>query len=107
MGSHPAQFFVNLFLYYYENKWINKIKKTDIGRPRRFGNVFRFIGDMTALNDCGDFERNFHEIYSSELELKKKNLGYLEGEFLDLMITIKDKKLSTSSLIRETHASPR
>ena len=62
---------------------------------------------MTALNDCGDFERNFHEIYSSELELKKKNLGYLEGEFLDLMITIKDKKLCTSSLIRGTHASPR
>ena len=70
---------------------------------------------MTALNDCGDFERNFHEIYSSELELKKKNLGYLEGEFLDLMITIpydlmitiKDKKLCTSSLIRGTHALPR
>ena len=62
---------------------------------------------MTALNDCGDFERNFHEIYSSELELKKKNLGYLEGEFLDLMITIKDKKLCTSSLIRGKHASPR
>ena len=62
---------------------------------------------MTALNDCGDFERNFHEICSSELELKKKNLGYLEGEFLDLMITIKDKKLCTSSLIRGTHASPR
>ena len=62
---------------------------------------------MTALNDCGDFERNFHEIYSSELELKKKNLGYLEGELLDLMITIKDKKLCTSSLIRGTHASPR
>ena len=62
---------------------------------------------MTALNDCGDFERNFHEIYSSELELKKKNLGYLEGEFLDFMITIKDKKLCTSSLIRGTHASPR
>ena len=62
---------------------------------------------MTALNHCGDFERNFHEIYSSELELKKKNLGYLEGEFLDLMITIKDKKLCTSSLIRGTHASPR
>lgn len=62
---------------------------------------------MTALNDCGDFERNFHEIYSSELELKKKNLGYLEGEFLDLTITIKDKKLCTSSLIRGTHASPR
>ena len=27
MGSDPAQFFVNLFLYYYENKWINKTKK--------------------------------------------------------------------------------
>ena len=57
-----------------------------------FANIFRFIGDLTAFNDCGEFERNFHEIYSPELELRKESLGYLEGSFLDLMITIKDKQ---------------
>ena len=31
----------------------------------------------------------------TQLELKKENLGSLEGSFLDLAITIKDKKICT------------
>lgn len=84
-----------LFIYYYENKWINKIKKTDIGRARHFGNIFRFINDLTVLNDCSELRRSFQKICLPELELKKENLGYVEGSFLDLMINIKDKKIST------------
>ena len=84
-----------LFIYYYGNKWINKIKKTDIGRARHFGNIFRFINDLTVLNDCSQLGRSFQKIYLPELELKKENLGYVEGSFLDLMINMKDKKIST------------
>ena len=41
---------------------------------------------------CGEFERNFREMYLSELELgKKKILGYAVGSFLELTTTIKDK----------------
>ena len=30
MGSDPASFFANLFLYFYESKWMNKLKKNDL-----------------------------------------------------------------------------
>ena len=51
MGSDPAPFFANLFLYTYESKWMAELKKSDIRRARKFVNVFRFIGDLIALND--------------------------------------------------------
>ena len=47
-------FFAHLFLYYYENKWIKKIKKTGMRMARRFTNTFRFIGDLAVLNDIGE-----------------------------------------------------
>ena len=62
---------------------------------RRFGNIFRFIDGLTALSDCGEFERSFHEIYTPELEIKKEYLGCLEVSFLNIMITIKDEKFCT------------
>ena len=79
MGLDPA-----LFFHLFWNKWINKILKSDIERARRFGNVFRFIDDLTALCDYGEFDSNVHEIYPPELELRKANPGYLEGSFLDI-----------------------
>ena len=30
MGFNLALFFANLFLFYYKNEWIKKVKKTDI-----------------------------------------------------------------------------
>ena len=94
MGLYPVPYYANLFLYNYENKQINETKKADIGRARQFRNSFRFLNDLTALNDYGEFERSFLEINSRDQELKK-NFGRLEESFLDLMITIKDKKLCT------------
>ena len=90
MGSYPAPFFPNLFFYYHERKWIKKIYKADSGWARRFEKFFRFTDDLTGLNDC--VEKRFHKNYPPELELEKENLGYREGSFLDLMITIKDKR---------------
>ena len=29
MGSDPAPFFANLFLYFYESKWMNELKKNE------------------------------------------------------------------------------
>ena len=50
---------------------------------------------MVAINDNNEFENCFKEIYPSELELKKENIGYTSGSFLDLMITIEDQKFTT------------
>ena len=57
-----------------------------------FGNIFRFIDELTAFNACDEFEGSCNEIYPSKLELKKENIGYLERSSLDPMITIKDEK---------------
>ena len=42
-----------------------------------FGNIFRFIDELTAFNACDEFEGSCNEIYPSKLELKKENIGYL------------------------------
>ena len=94
MGSDPAPFFANLFLYFYESKWLKELKRIDLSRARRFGNTFRFIDDLTAINDGGEFERCFRDIYPSELKLKKENVGSLDATFLDLELSITDRKFN-------------
>ena len=95
MGSDPAPFMANLFLYYFENKWLQDTKKRDLQKARMFSNTFRFIDDLCALNDKGEFERNCKQIYPEELELKKENIGHHEASFLDLSIKIANKKFTT------------
>ena len=90
MGSDPAPFFANLFLFYYECKWIDKLKKEDYARARKFHNIFRFIDDLLALNDGGEFGKSFLDIYPAELVLNKENVNDHQTTFLDLFIQIID-----------------
>ena len=78
MGSDPASFYRNLFLYYYESKGVNKFEKTDTRGAAHFEIIFRFIDDLIALIECGEFERSFHKVYLFELKKKKENICYLE-----------------------------
>ena len=48
-------------------------------RVRRFTNLFRFINDLVACSDGGEFERSYKDIYLPELELKKENGIRQEG----------------------------
>ena len=73
MGSDPAPFMAYLFLYHYESTWLLELKKKDLITARKFSNTFRFIDDLNAMNDGGEFERHFKEIYPPELELKKEH----------------------------------
>ena len=93
MGSDPAPFMANLFLYYYESRWIKELKKKNLIVARKFGNTFRFIDDLMAINDDGEFERNIHDIYPSELELKKEHGGD-QVSFLDLDVSLRNKEFS-------------
>ena len=95
MGSDPAPFFANLFLYYYESKWLRKIQKSDLSRARKFGSVFRFIDDLLSLNDSGEFSRSLSEIYPEELLLNKENVGTLSSSFLDIEIKLSDRQFSS------------
>ena len=94
MGSDPAPFMANLFLYYYESKFLKEYKNTNPAKASKFNNVFRFIDDLCAINDDEEFEKNIIKIYPVELELKKENIGYEEATFLDLNINTKNKKFA-------------
>ena len=67
MGSDPAPFMANLFLYYYECKYVKEVKQKDIFTARKFRHTFRFIDDLLAVNDDGEFESCFKDIYPKEL----------------------------------------
>ena len=74
--SDPALFFANLFLFFYESIWLKSIKNANYGVGRKFGNVFRFIDDLIAINDGNEFENPYNEIYPSELTLKKEKTSH-------------------------------
>jgi len=92
MGLDPAPFFANLFLAYYEIHWIEKLKKEDYGRAKKYINNCRFIDDLSALNDDGEFERSLKEIYPEELICNKENTGITDATFLDLEVAVIDGK---------------
>ena len=92
MGSDPAPFFTNLFLYFYESKWMNELKKNDLIKARKLCNIFRFIDDLNSINDGEEFESNFSKIHHEELQLNRENTDKDEASFLDLDIKIKDEK---------------
>ena len=95
MGSDPAPFMANLFLYHYESKYVKEVKKSDIFVARKFRHTFRFIDDLVAINDDGELEKCQSDIYPSELELKKEH-GDNNVSFLDLSIDIKGRFFETS-----------
>ena len=95
MGSDPAPYFANLFLYYYENKWVCNLKRTDLMTARKLKNIFRFIDDLNAINDHEIFFNNINNIYPAELELGKENEHNNEATFLDLHIKIENCKFKT------------
>ena len=96
MGSDPSPAFANLFLFHYESSWLKSIKKNNSILARKFGQVFRYIDDLLALNDGQSFE-NFHkDIYPVELQLNKENENSTSTNFLDLHISIENGVFRTS-----------
>ena len=89
MGIDPAPFWANLFLYSYEEEYISRLIPLDPGKARHFHSTYRFIDDLCALNDGGEFGKVFKDIYPEELELKLEHSGQY-ASFLNLDITIED-----------------
>ena len=87
MGIDPAPFWANLYLYFYEDKFITALISTDKVRARKFLNAMRFIDDECNLNDSKEFSRSFLEIYPSHLQLKREHEG-VHATFLELDISV-------------------
>ena len=101
MDLDPAPYFANLFLFHYVSKWLKKTKKSNNILARKFGKTFRFIDDLNTINDGGEFEKHWTEIYPSELELKKENKDNDHVIFLDLDLRSINGKLKLNFLIKE------
>ena len=86
MGIDPAPFWANLYLYYYESKFITTLMSEDKIRARKFINASRFIDDECNLNDSSEFSKSFSDIYPEELQLKCEYQG-THATFLDLDIS--------------------
>ena len=89
MGIDPAPFWANLFLYKYESEHIGKLIKSNKIKAKKYHGCCRFIDDLCILNDGGEFNESFAEIYPEEMSLKVEHFGD-HGTFLDLDIEIHD-----------------
>ena len=71
---------------------MNKLRKNDLIKARKFCIIFSFIDDLNSINDDGEFESNYSNIYPGKLQLGKENTDKHVTSFLDLNIKIKDGK---------------
>ena len=91
MGIDPAPFWANLFLYKYEHQYIKDLIRTNRVKAKHFHSTFRFIDDLCAINDGGEFGRVYNDIYPEELELKVEHQGS-SASFLNLDLSIVNKQ---------------
>jgi hypothetical protein len=89
MGTDCAPYLANLTLFAYEFKYmLNKLKHGERGICRKLSNNFRYIDDITSINDDGVFGNIYHEIYPDSLVLKKVNGSPTQANVLDINITV-------------------
>lgn len=91
MDLDPAPYFSKSFLHYYQSKLIQKLKKLGVKGSTRFANGFRFMNDITAINDEGATRKFDKKIWKK----KKRNICYSDGPFLDLVIKIDLKSFNS------------
>ena len=59
MEADSAPFLANLFLHFYESKWMNELMKNHLIKARKYCNVFKLIDDLNSISDDGEFLRNY------------------------------------------------
>ena len=70
IGIDPVPFWASLFLYTYEQDYMNIQIHIDKVKARHFHGTNRFIDDLIAMNDGGMFAMSYADIYPADLELK-------------------------------------
>ena len=53
--------------FFLEDNFMKSLKFSNIARARRFSYIYRFIDDLNSINDYGEFERCYKDIYPPEL----------------------------------------
>ena len=88
MGTNCAPLLADLFLYYYEADFMQKLlRKKDKKLAISFNSTFRYIDDVLSLNNSkfGDY---VDRIYPIELEIKDTTDTVKSASYLDLHLEI-------------------
>ena len=69
MGTDCAPLLANLFLFYYEDKYMKNLVKDNLQEAMKFNGTMRYIDDLLTLNNSG-FASKITDIYPP-IQLKK------------------------------------
>ena len=85
MGTNCAPLLANLYLFYYEYKFLERLQKDKNYHGKYFKFTFRYIDDLLSINNK-HFREYISQIYPDELELKETTENHMECSFLDIMM---------------------
>ena len=91
IGVPMGMIFGNLFLYFFESKYIKQAISNGSSKAYKYG-VSRFTDDLCTINDGNYFLTSFKKIHPKELVLKVQHQGN-QASFLDLDIKLEDSVL--------------
>ena len=74
MEADSAPFLANLFLHFYESKWMNELMKNHLIKARKYCNVFKLVDHLNSISDGGKLESSYSIIHPEELQLVKENI---------------------------------
>ena len=83
MGTDCAPLVANLFLFYYEYRYMRNMIKTNLMLAKRFSNTTRYIDDLLTLNNTS-FDSAIDDIYPEELKLKNTSESPTTLSYLDI-----------------------
>ena len=87
MGTNCAPLLADLFLYSYENEFLDKlIKEGKRKLPRKFNLSYRYIDDLISFINKG-FREFIYDIYPKELTISETAESTSVASYLDLLFT--------------------
>ena len=87
MGTNSAPLLADLFLYSYEDEFLDKLIKEGKRKfARRFNLSYRYIGDLISFNNKR-FKEFISDIYPKELSISKTTESTSVASYLDLLFT--------------------
>ena len=73
MGVDPGPYIANLTLWFYENRYLEVLYRTDYFSAKLLNKTYRLIDDITTINTDGIFKKHMSNIYPASLILNKEN----------------------------------
>ena len=96
MGTDAAPFIANLFLHQMEYKFMQSLVSKNFQLAKKLKYIFRYIDDISIINDEGAFEILMDLIYPNKtLKLIKVNETEIKADVLDIQISIDNNKFHT------------